>query len=195
MSHDETSGPVTRKERRAAYGGGRQAAPRYVFSAEAHVREDWLPEDLIERLEDRAKGYNGILRQILCTAASILRQQEVALAGYRAAYQIDEDEVKEVAAEEVWPTVIPPIITKRNQQPGRLSGGEREALKKLVAMITAVGDVDEAKVMAEGRALLTKVRKRALGGEATINCSALMPVGVEEMTDADRSAANKGYGS
>jgi hypothetical protein len=73
MSHDgETSGPVTRKERRVAYGK-RQAAPRHVFSASEHIREDWTPGHLIEMLESRARGYNGILRAVLCTAAAMLR--------------------------------------------------------------------------------------------------------------------------
>lgn len=73
MSHDGTFyQPVNRKERRAAYGK-RQAAPRRTFSASEYVREDWLPEDLIEMLESRARGYNGILRAVLCTAAAMLR--------------------------------------------------------------------------------------------------------------------------
>jgi hypothetical protein len=93
-----------------------------------------------------------------------------------------------------------PIVSKRNQQPGRLSGSEREALKKLVAMVAKVGSTKtEEEVTVAGRALLVKVRKRALGvnaveedlddpkligfdseGQEVVDCSALMPVGVEE---------------
>ncbi len=73
MSHDETGGTVTRKERRKAYGKRRRAAPRQVFSAAAHVRNDWTPDELIHFLEGRAAGYNGQLREYLCTAAHQLR--------------------------------------------------------------------------------------------------------------------------
>lgn len=192
MSHDETSGPVTRKERRAAYGGKRQAAPRYVFSAAAHIREDWLPEDLIDLLESRARGYNGILRQVLCTAAATLRQQEVALTGYRAEAIGDMlkseereplDEMRNTPVPEA--PIAPLNLSKRNQQPGRLSGGEREALKKFVAfaLMATDSDVHKEEVTTMGRKMLANVRKRALGGdlvEETVDCSALMPVGVED---------------
>jgi len=73
MSHDETSGPVTRKERRKAYGGGRKPVTRRPFSAADHICHDWTPEDLTEFLEERAVGYNGLLRNFLCTAAHQLR--------------------------------------------------------------------------------------------------------------------------
>ncbi len=125
MSHDETSGPVTRsagdirsserKERRAAYGGKRQKAPRYVFSAAAHVREDWLPEDLIDMLESRARGYNGTLRQVLCTAAQRLRDQQNAIARLSEAAAFmdpdlaDEMRVQGERAEMVDASVLMPV--------------------------------------------------------------------------------------
>lgn len=177
MSHDETSGPVTRKERRAARYGKRQAAPRYVFSAAAHVRKDWSVEDVMDRLEDRAKGYNGILRQLLCTAAAMLKDAVSEDLLKAAAKEGSEAEDQLACDMGMIPT------SKRNQQPGRLSGGEREALKKFVAHIVSAGILgDHTETMAMGRALLTKVRKRALGDQAeeTVDCSALMPVGVED---------------
>lgn len=66
MSHDQTSDPMTRQERRRKF----ELKP---FSADDHVRTDWSVEDMIEFLETRALGYNGLLRQILCTAAAMLR--------------------------------------------------------------------------------------------------------------------------
>lgn len=72
MSHDETSGPVTRKERR-------QKAPRREWYAGDYFRPDWAVDHLIEMLERRARGYNGLLRSILCTAAQRLRDQHAAL--------------------------------------------------------------------------------------------------------------------
>jgi hypothetical protein len=149
MSHDETSGPVTRKERRAARYGKRQAAPRYVFSAAAHVRTDWTFAEVSEFLERRARGYNGPLRQVLCTAAAQLT---------RAAPIVQAHDKGEVA----------PVVSKRNQQPGRLSGSEREALKQFVilAQATDFSQANQEEVLAAGRAMLAKVRKRALGGQA-----------------------------
>ena len=99
MSHDETSGPVTRKERRAAYGGKRRAAPRYVFSAAAHIRKDWTTSDLIEFLESRARGYNGLLRELLCTSAQGLREQQAALLAYEESADAAAEETDEVVHE------------------------------------------------------------------------------------------------
>lgn len=48
---------------------------RRPFVAEDHVRADWDAEFLIEELERRARGYTGLLREVLCTAADILRDQ------------------------------------------------------------------------------------------------------------------------
>ena len=88
MSHDETGGTVTRKERRKAYGGNRKATPRevrrLVFSAAAHVRNDWTPDELILFLEGRAHGYNGLLREYLCTAAHQLRAAGAEIARLEA---------------------------------------------------------------------------------------------------------------
>lgn len=72
MTHDGTSGPVTRKERRAAYGKTQKKKLR-PFTPSDYVRKDWTPEEAIESLEVRARGYNGLLREILCTAAAMLR--------------------------------------------------------------------------------------------------------------------------
>ncbi len=163
MSHDETSGYVSRKARREAFGGKRQAAPRYVFKAADYVRQDWSPEDVAALLERRARGYNGILRDRLCTAAAMLRDA------------VSEDLLSEKADETVAPVVSkrttsdPSPSGKRNQQPGRLSGSEREALKKFVDMALYEAPSSKSrheKVMAAGRALLAKVRKRALDTQA-----------------------------
>lgn len=81
MSHEE-QGTVYDPGARGYERQGRKKAPQWVFTASDYTREDWTPEDLIYMLEDRAKGYNGLL-QVLCTAAAALRRQEVALTGYR----------------------------------------------------------------------------------------------------------------
>ncbi len=158
MSHDEKADLMTRTERRAARNGKRQAAPRHVWAAENYVRTTWSLEEVIRMLESRARGYNSLFREILCTAAAMLTEaqeedllKEKVLAGYRT------NAISEMADE----AVAAPIVPKRNQQPGRLSGGEREALKKFVALVAEAETSDE-EVMAAGRALLTKVRKRAL---------------------------------
>ena len=96
MSHDEIGGPVTRKERRKAYGGRRQAAPRYVFNAAAHVRPDFTTAMLIEFLEAKARGYNGHLRALLCTSAAALRDQQAALLRYEGAGDAAAKELDEV---------------------------------------------------------------------------------------------------
>lgn len=169
MSHDEMSGPVTRKERRKAYGE-RQAAPRRTFLASDYLRPDWTAGDLIEFLEDRARGYNGILRQLLCSSAAKITDQQNAITRYEAAKAANDQEMNEVVHEiravEVAP-IAPLNISKRNQQPGRLSGSERAALKKFVTLAAAATDSEahQEEVMTAGRALLTKVRKRALGGD------------------------------
>jgi hypothetical protein len=113
---------------------------------------------LIEFLEERAHGYNGILRSILCTAAEMMRAQEKSLGGYR-----DQAISEAVAAEEA-----APVVSKRNQQPGRLSGSERAALKNFAELVYEAGDREDlkAEAMTAGRKMLAKVRKRALGGEA-----------------------------
>ena len=51
----------------------RKKAPRREFDAKDYVHEDWSTVDLADMLEDRARGYNGFLRQILCTASAKLR--------------------------------------------------------------------------------------------------------------------------
>ncbi len=99
MSHDETSDPMTRKERRAARGGRRQPAPRHVFSADEHVRIDWSVAYCIEFLEARAPGYNGTLRQILCTSAQRLREQEAQLDEYRKAYEASQGDLEDALDE------------------------------------------------------------------------------------------------
>lgn len=234
MSHDETSGTVTRKERRASYGGKRKPVVRRPFSAANHVRNDWTPDELIMFLEGSAVGYNGMLRNYLCTAAAMLRDavaEDLLSSEIKAAPVMSNELEVEVVERRDTPGVwsveginnsgdgeiylatfygpnsevrareyetmkyrtekgvgekldkvltevaaAPANISKRNQQPGRLSGGEREALKKFVdnvviAHTNAVIDerrgaelMDEA--MTAGRAMLTKVRKRALGPNA-----------------------------
>jgi hypothetical protein len=65
MSYDET--PAHSQKKRSE---------RQVFDAADYVRPDWNAEDVIYLLERRARGYNGLLRQILCTAAAMLRNPE-----------------------------------------------------------------------------------------------------------------------
>ena len=80
MSHDsKMSGTATRKERRKAEKGEHQATARARFTPADYVRHDWSPDYLAERLEFRARGYNGRLREYLCTAAARLRMSETAL--------------------------------------------------------------------------------------------------------------------
>ncbi len=157
MSHDEIGGTVTRKERRKAFGGKRQKLPPRPFKASDYVRQDWGPADLIAQLYSRARGYNGILRQLLCTAAALIKHQTTVITGYR----------DQAISEAVEAEMVAPVVSKRNQQPGRLSGSEREALKKFMELvIRSEASMTDKDVMAEGRKMLTKVRKRALGVNA-----------------------------
>lgn len=75
MSHDEMNGraEVSRKARRAAFGGKRKPVVRRPFAAADHIRNDWTPDELILFMEGRAHGYVGLLREFLCTAAHQLR--------------------------------------------------------------------------------------------------------------------------
>lgn len=154
MSHDKTSGPNPRKgdlshdKRRTYYAESK----RQKFDAADHIRKDWNYALTAEFLENRARGYNGLLRQILCTAAHMLKE----------AAPVMRDHERTVA-------LAVPAVSKRSQQPGRLSGSERKALKKFVVSVTEVpmhgGEGRWDEVMAEGRALLANVRKRALGAQ------------------------------
>ena len=138
---------------------------RRTFEASDHVRPDWTEADCIYFLEGRARGYNGMLRATLCTSAALLRRSETLLKEAEA--QLKEVEAQLQKAEEAQDEATP-VVSKRNQQPGRLSGSEREALKKFVilAQATDYSQADQRKVLAEGRAMLAKVRKRALGDHA-----------------------------
>lgn len=137
---------------------------RQKFNAADHIRRDWAYGDVVGFLENRARGYNGSLRQILCTAAHMLKDAAPVMRGdYKAAKEPTTNAFDRLNEEEV----AAPVVSKRNQQPGRLSGSEREALKKFAASVFAAGRsehlMDEA--MAEGRAMLANVRKRALGAQ------------------------------
>jgi len=54
-------------------------AERKIWTAADYVRPDWDVDHLIEMLESRACGYDGILRSVLCSAARRLRDQGAAL--------------------------------------------------------------------------------------------------------------------
>ena len=118
MSHDETSGPVTRKERRAAYGGKRQAAPRYVFMASDYLRPDFTTAMLIEFLEAKARGYNGHLRALLCTSAAALRDQQAALRRYEANIEALQD-----AAAFMDPVLVDEMRARANSTPREACDG------------------------------------------------------------------------
>jgi hypothetical protein len=75
MSHDK-SGTVTRKERRKANKSEFQAAARAGFRPTDYIREDWSSDDVIHMLETRAVGYNGLLRELFCTAANYVREYQ-----------------------------------------------------------------------------------------------------------------------
>ena len=79
MSHDKMSGTATRKERRKAKKGEHQDTARARFTPADYVRNDWTTGDLADLLEVRARGYNGLLREFLCTAAARLRVYETGL--------------------------------------------------------------------------------------------------------------------
>lgn len=97
MSHDEVVDTWTRKEHRAAYGK-RQSAPRHVWEASDYLRPDFTTTMLIELLEAKARGYNGRLRELLCTSAAALRDQQMALRALEGIIEnrTSEDEFDEV---------------------------------------------------------------------------------------------------
>ena len=72
----------------------RKAAPRREFDAEDYVRTDWSTLDLADFLEKRARGYNGQLREYLCTAAARLRTYRSQAADYdQAKRELTDEEV------------------------------------------------------------------------------------------------------
>ncbi len=66
----------------------RKSAPRREWKAEDYIRGDWGTEHLIERLEQRARGYDGLLRELLCTSAEALRQQNKVLLKHAEEVQV-----------------------------------------------------------------------------------------------------------
>ena len=46
-----------------------------MFNPGEYVRHNWSNIQVAEQLEDRARGYSGTLREVLCTAARILRER------------------------------------------------------------------------------------------------------------------------
>lgn len=50
------------------------------FVASKHVRQDWSADDLMYWLEERARGYDGPLREILCSSAYMIRKLGIRLA-------------------------------------------------------------------------------------------------------------------
>ncbi len=54
-------------------------AERRTFEASDHVRADWTGADCVYLLERRARGYDGLLRNVLCTSAALLSRSETLL--------------------------------------------------------------------------------------------------------------------
>ncbi len=76
----------------------RKKAPRREWHAGDYSRPDWDVDHLVEMLERRARGYNGLLRSVLCTAAQRLRDQNAALrAQEQAQKEISPEELRERA--------------------------------------------------------------------------------------------------
>ena len=93
---DDTSprSELSRKERRANYGRDtRNRAASRPWTASDYIRKDWETAVLVEFLEKCAKGYNGRLRELLCSSAAMLREQEIILDGCR---QQTMDELREI---------------------------------------------------------------------------------------------------
>lgn len=55
------------------------------FVALKHVRQDWSADDLMYWLEERARGYDGPLREILCSSASMIRKLGIQVAEFEDA--------------------------------------------------------------------------------------------------------------
>ena len=72
MSHDETGDHLTRYRKK-------QKAERKIWTAAALVRTDWSAEQCIEDLERRARGYSGMLCELLCTSAQRLRDAQLEI--------------------------------------------------------------------------------------------------------------------
>lgn len=54
-----------------------------MFKPSDHIRSDWDSDHLIESLEKRARGYSGLLREVLCSAAEQIRRDQRFLKAYR----------------------------------------------------------------------------------------------------------------
>lgn len=72
---------------------------RFVWKAEDYVRPDWDVDHVIERLEERAKGYDGLLRSLLCTAAAQLRKSAETLDAMQDEMRV-QGELADMALEE-----------------------------------------------------------------------------------------------
>lgn len=54
-----------------------------VFDPAEYVRKDWDDRQIEAELERRARGYNGLLRQYLCSAAAVIARQRSEINAFR----------------------------------------------------------------------------------------------------------------
>ena len=65
------------------------------FDPANYVRKDWDDRQIEAELERRARGYGGILRQYLCSAAAMINRQRSEVDELRA----EVDDMREAVAE------------------------------------------------------------------------------------------------
>lgn len=73
-----------------------------VFDPANHVRKDWDDRQIEAELERRARGYGGILRQYLCSAAAVISRQRLRITELerdRDSLLDEVDDVREAVAE------------------------------------------------------------------------------------------------
>ncbi len=75
--------------------------PLKPFDPADYVRPDWTDVDMIEALERRARGYSGLFREVLCTAAALLRKHRSALVAMAALADDQGDYIDELRADHV----------------------------------------------------------------------------------------------
>lgn len=54
-----------------------------TFDPAKYVRKDWDDRHIEAELERRARGYSGIFRQVLCSAAAVIDRQRFEINAFR----------------------------------------------------------------------------------------------------------------
>lgn len=70
---------------------------RRKFDPAEHIRADWGIDHVTDMLERRAAGYGGLLRELFCTTAAMIREQR---KGMLALATLAEDHANALSEQE-----------------------------------------------------------------------------------------------